>query len=507
MHRCLRITEVVQAIADDVRLRSDLLSMGLACRTFFDPAMNEMWRYLPAPEPLIRLLPEHVRGSGPDSELKIVRRPSREDWKRFEQYARKVWELEYWLVIDNDEEITCLDIDWTSILRYYPGEQLLPNLRRITTDQIFLKSFCPLVIRSPLRRLTLDCIDPEDQQAIVPHLHKCAATLETLSILASSPEDEVISDEVSCAISHLQALTHLAVGKLLASTVEHLSQISSLSDLSFTLDDIDILTATMLPFSRLQCLSVETHEGHPGSLVSLLRRIEAPSLRQLTVVYSVKDDHVIPGHFYPENQRPTAIHVGAVLAAAATFTSLQTITYDGRAGYSRPALAPNLCAASTLRPLFALPNLEAIKLVDIPFILMPNDIEPLAQAWPKLSCLLLGNGVRGGHSFIQAHDLLPFASCPDLRALGLQLLIVEDSTGAAERPAFGALKSRLRTLNIGDAATVEYSPDAVAFLACAFPDAWLCAHNGRTDAFRALQSTKEIVVDVMKKELALRGEA
>ncbi|GJE97475.1 hypothetical protein PsYK624_136960 [Phanerochaete sordida] len=506
MHRCLRIAEVVQVIADGIHLYSDLVSMGLTCRAFFDPAMDRLWRYLPAPEPLIRLLPEHVRGSEPADELKIMKQPSREDWKRFEQYARRVWELDYRLVIDDDGN-TCLDIDWTSILRHYPGEQLLPNLRTLATDQIFLPSFSPLVIRSPLRHLVFECMEGDDQLPIAPHLHKCATTLQILSILAPTPEDENVSDEMSDAISRLEALTSLYTDKLFASTIEHLSHLSCLTELSFTLHNTSVFKVQRLPFSKLEDLHVRTHEKDPKSLVAFLRRVESPNLHQLTVSYDVKDDHVLPGRLLRANQYPTAVHVGAVLAAAATFPGLHNIAYEGSSGISRPPPLGSLCAASVLRPLAVLPSLEEIKLACIPFILMPNDVEFLAQTWPRLRSLSLGSEVRGAHASVQVHDLLPFARCPDLKSLGLPLLVLKDSPGATERPAFGELESSLETLYIGNVATVEYSPDVAAFLACAFPDAWLYAYDNHSDAFSALLMTKKTMVDMMKKELALRGGA
>lgn len=57
MHHCLCIQEVVHNIACHGTGR-DLVSMALACRAFYEPAMDNMWRDLPGMGPLIGCLPE-----------------------------------------------------------------------------------------------------------------------------------------------------------------------------------------------------------------------------------------------------------------------------------------------------------------------------------------------------------------------------------------------------------------------------------------------------------------
>ena len=72
MHQCLMITEVVRAIADELRLErfrnGTLLHMALACKAFFEPAMDALWRSLLDPECIITTLPNYTRGTG-DHEL------------------------------------------------------------------------------------------------------------------------------------------------------------------------------------------------------------------------------------------------------------------------------------------------------------------------------------------------------------------------------------------------------------------------------------------------------
>lgn len=63
MHRCLHIAEVVDVIASHVHRKRDLLSMGLVCQAFHEPAMKNLWRHLEDIEPLVRCLPPHTRGA------------------------------------------------------------------------------------------------------------------------------------------------------------------------------------------------------------------------------------------------------------------------------------------------------------------------------------------------------------------------------------------------------------------------------------------------------------
>lgn len=63
MHLCLCINEILQLIADNINPENTktLLHMALTCHAFVDPAMNALWRILPDPGHLIRILPEHKR--------------------------------------------------------------------------------------------------------------------------------------------------------------------------------------------------------------------------------------------------------------------------------------------------------------------------------------------------------------------------------------------------------------------------------------------------------------
>ena len=60
MHRCLRIEEIVRNIVsyNDGPTHAVHLSLALTCRSFYEPAMDALWRVLDEDiEPLLLLLP------------------------------------------------------------------------------------------------------------------------------------------------------------------------------------------------------------------------------------------------------------------------------------------------------------------------------------------------------------------------------------------------------------------------------------------------------------------
>ena len=65
MHRCLQVPEIVTHFAEhlltDDRCRKQwLVCMALTCRTFYEPAMDILWRELGDFSPLLRCFPDDV---------------------------------------------------------------------------------------------------------------------------------------------------------------------------------------------------------------------------------------------------------------------------------------------------------------------------------------------------------------------------------------------------------------------------------------------------------------
>ena len=75
-HPCLCVPEVLRLIHDPL-CPKDLLSVGLACRSFLEPALDKLWHTVPAFKPLVKCLPKglfvtRVVDGGYKYKLKVV---------------------------------------------------------------------------------------------------------------------------------------------------------------------------------------------------------------------------------------------------------------------------------------------------------------------------------------------------------------------------------------------------------------------------------------------------
>ncbi|GJE97484.1 hypothetical protein PsYK624_137050 [Phanerochaete sordida] len=501
MHRCLCVAEIVRLIADSARPSTGtLLAMGLTCRAFFDPAMSALWNWLSCPDFLIKVLPEHTRGADDETHLTLVRAPSEADWARFEMYSRRVQYLDYWLAVYFDADIAAPRVDWGSILKYYPGDKLLPNLLLFRSSAAYLEEHLSLFIKSPLRHLS---ISPVEEEPIAQYLLTCAKTLQTCVIHGRLRHSSIPpSYEISRALSTFQSLTQLDVDALLPETLQHLSCLPSLTHLSFDLAAVRVMTGE-LPFPSLQQLSVTVRIAD-RAFSALLRQIAAPKLLHLRVFYQVKEDVATAGGVFQADQFPTAVYVEALVSGVATFSTLQTVVLATSVDSNAVHLPQHVCTGSVLRPLLALRSLSVVQLTRIPLLLMANDVAAFADAWPALRVLRLSNDLRHVWPSIRVPDLLPLAQrCAHLAELSLPIAIADD-TGSADTPAFGV--SALRTLRFHDA-VIEFSPDIAAHLACMFPDAELCVDGEAGPAFDLLKRTKQAFVQMMRRQLALQEAA
>ena len=79
MHSCLRIPEIILAIAEFVRIlptkellklynSKNLLALALTCRSFHEPAMSVLWTYTVGLKDLMKCFPEDVCRVDSDSE-------------------------------------------------------------------------------------------------------------------------------------------------------------------------------------------------------------------------------------------------------------------------------------------------------------------------------------------------------------------------------------------------------------------------------------------------------
>lgn len=481
-HRCLNIVEVLHNIIANTEHKYTLLSLSLVCHAFLDPAMDALWCKLPGPEPLIMLFPEEIRGKELTEHLTLITAPSEADWAHFNKYAHRVRTLAYPVLTYYDDDDTgeldeWLGINWESIMRYHPGGPLLPNLHTFESDFELICEWYPLFIRAPLRHLRLQFWEMGEEKQVMQALHTCAQTLETLEIVVVGWDD--IDPQGTLGLSHamaqMQALTAVNVEMLLSPALDQLGSLRTLRELRFAVDAI-ATTTTPLPFPALERLELKTHMTHTASMVSVLRRLQAPALRDLTIAFSVKDP---AEHMLPTGVRPTAAYVHAVLGAASAHTQLRAFSFATHSTFLLQTISHE-CVVDlrALAPLLALHALERVTLAETPVALAPGDTAQLAQAWPHARTVRLGDKAHGAHGALPLHELLPFAhGCPHLETLGLPLRF-DDADAEANLAATakcrdlgfaGAPLKVLRTIG----GTTSFGTETVVFLGSVFPHATL----------------------------------
>ena len=62
MHRCLQVDEILEVIASCLfhKDKHGLANMALACRTFYEPALNQYWCEVDSLSRLLECLPEDI---------------------------------------------------------------------------------------------------------------------------------------------------------------------------------------------------------------------------------------------------------------------------------------------------------------------------------------------------------------------------------------------------------------------------------------------------------------
>ncbi|KAI0330394.1 hypothetical protein GY45DRAFT_752266 [Cubamyces sp. BRFM 1775] len=161
-----------------------VLALALTCRTFLEPALDQLWRRQLTLFNLAKTLPENsweviAEGeAGPDGRMrtwiKVTRVLLPRDWKRFDYYAAKIKELGYDPRAPyGSDEITT--VDWrkevatagfyTSACTVRLPYELVPNVKRLrwTTEEtnIWIRPYVYIFLNPPLTSLVLDCHDTE----------------------------------------------------------------------------------------------------------------------------------------------------------------------------------------------------------------------------------------------------------------------------------------------------------------------------------------------------------
>ncbi|GJE85055.1 hypothetical protein PsYK624_011320 [Phanerochaete sordida] len=236
MHLCLTISEVLEIIADHiydppVDRAGVLVPMALVSCAFRDAALSVVWRDLDNLSVIYYVLPARVLSKVND--LYAVTQPlNDEEWRRFLWYTAKIRSIgsvsPYHII---QSKVVNIGLDWDSIMKYHPGDRLLPNLEAVHYSEISTPGSIPPYIRPPLRELTIRFPEPWDATPLLEAFRSCAGTMTYFeysppSLPRAPVEAETLQAErISQAILLFENLRTLIVPELVPKAIRHLQWI------------------------------------------------------------------------------------------------------------------------------------------------------------------------------------------------------------------------------------------------------------------------------------------
>ena len=401
-----------------------------------------------------------------------------------------------------DDEPEPQEIGWKSLMKYYPGTRLLPNLRRFHADYIKLHPFYHLFIQPTLVKLDLENCTVESIQPFIQCAHLCASSLKVLNLeevyydLWEAPPPPDIPLGVSRAICSLTALTDVSVGDLRPEALAHLATLPRLKYLSFKMLDA-VHVGHPLPAASFQSLGqvrIYTRLEDVSPVAAFLRASTFPQLRSMSLSWDPSVGRDV--------RNPSARSLALLFDALGDHLGLRSVSISPElVDYAAPESTVHI---QHIHGLLRLRDLAELDMSKIPCALTPGDLTDCARACPKMRTLHLGDRVRRMLPRVEVQDLLPFAAhCPALRTLGLCMIIPAKSLGSAIRPPFGwQYRSQLESLDVGGT-SVAFSPDVVCFLARVFPRARLHSSDYNTNlTLQQIGGMRDAMVKMLEENVA-----
>ncbi|TFK82127.1 hypothetical protein K466DRAFT_530844 [Polyporus arcularius HHB13444] len=391
-HRALHIAEVLRHICGVADNRT-LAILARTCRAFQEPAIQTLWRCLTDLIPLVKCFPPDawmIEGN----KMKFARLPLPHEWAVFLKYSKLIRSLGFNSgIVRHPIKLHGSVVDTLCALR--PTLVLLPNLRALRWLVMELKgSYLPPILSllgDEVRTLEIEDWDrhviPEHAlQASIALIASKFHYLKTLTIMFDDDSSVVVNDATSAAASSLVSQSHsLTMFKctdipLSPASILHLSELSTLRDLSVRLPDVAAWQspgAASQPFAFLTTLSLTTtiHAYIPFGKAVLL-----PHIQRLTLyVVGRPTTQLIPDFFSairhqycPKTLRSLSINPEGVTSEA---TARQNATVI-RPADLRPLLEFSLMKDFDLA-------MECHHAFDDAFIL------DVAKAWPHLETFFL----------------------------------------------------------------------------------------------------------------------
>lgn len=379
-----------------------------------------------------------------------------------------------------------------SLLRYYPEARLLPNLCQFGADAPSQTRFCSHFCGPTLRWLTVHYDDSTSFMSFPGDVARCTSLrvfeLNYKSYHHNRPQLQRVTSSVSLAVSSLNNLAQLKVGRLLPNALEHLASLPNLRLLNFkAYDHVEYCRPTPCTFKSLEHLSITIRLVDISPVPDFLTHFPAPQLTHFTLLYHATTTY--NSTYTSHCLLPAASHLHRLFALLASVpgsgSTLGRLAVELPGGVNYRYGEECLLTSAHLAPLHALSILEHLDLSKLPCRVEPAGTHKMALAWPKIRTLELGEAHAFSPGELHVADLIPFANhCPDLHKLGLSVLMPETPSSAespmtttttATRRRYPRLRHTLYALYVNGKLPLAFSEDVAEFLACVFPEARVVA--------------------------------
>lgn len=410
----------------------------------------------------------------------IIEPPSAYDWERFQHYARRVRTVYMMPPYEQGYSASYVNMNWEALIRYHPGERLLPNLRSFVCEDPIVAPYYHLFVQPTLERLHLAYGDPNDTTFFLDLVPSFPPSLKDIGLElywqkhSSLVPGPTIQASIGQAVASMSSLTTFSANRIPAETLRVLSVLPKLETLRFDVypmehEETRSSVTRPYPFPALDYLVLSSTWFDITSMVAFFDRISAPKLETVRIrVFEDDSDDDDEVH----DERPTAAAVGELTGSLRPFTTLR---YFGIESYSAERVFPeHIATGKIVEPFLGMPNMESLDLGPIPMTLKPKDLARMARTWPHLERLELGHNVNHPPPTIKLEDLIPFAlHCPKLRYLGLPLHVPKRTRCLRHALPPGQSQSIVAEISGGETKGMVISKQVKEFMARVFPHAQL----------------------------------
>ncbi|EPQ55489.1 hypothetical protein GLOTRDRAFT_93124 [Gloeophyllum trabeum ATCC 11539] len=410
----------------DIGPGRNLRSLSLTCKTIHGVAVDELWKTLDSFVPLLKCLPDDAWHVDPESGLISVCRPLLPtDWARFQYYAPRVRSL----FVGTDISAETLHDMCTYGRQYY--EDLLPNLRKLSvsfSNVPFLACLQPL-LNPDLRSLEFNDCGCKSLPTLsglgdllslaTPELNNLV--LEMPSVKRMKTRYLYRRGALFSSPSPLQQLKTFAWDlPLTPADVIHLAMLPQLVDICLDLPanilDVQTLGATWSGCSAFPALRLLDVRGQTFSHCTMfLRFLGKHSLRAVIL------------HAYNTSGDQEPIEIAEALKTLRENSCdpclLESLAVRGQHHSPLRDALDYVLPFNTIRNLFVFRNMEYL-LLDIPTTVDGDndDLDELAQAWPRLFELQLGDYPDANDTRFTLRGLTSLARyCPSLSSLTIAI--------------------------------------------------------------------------------------